>query len=261
MDVSEYLVRCIRNPDYSLPVGSVGNLVLDPQLSWEFRRMRDRAEHMGMEIGCRLLMRDRRLLVGVTILGTKTNVPLETPLKSVTLPTYIGNFHAHPYLRKMGPLANIGPSTGDLEIWLQHRPRNFPISIHFVFGGEWLYALVFRQGTRSLNDNDAREELINGGCSSDVGMQMEYLGQDESRYNIWHQGVNLVNDNDRNNNHDQSITSERDMWDQIPEMAGYFAALNLKMNVAWAEAYCYELYVANVLCIGRSRELKFNRLS
>lgn len=84
-----------------------------------------------------------RLTLGAEFKGEAERVNLDIAAQS-QLPTYIGDFHTHPYLEKYGRQYSIAPSNGDWTEWARNPPAAIRISVHFVASGTTLFLLVIR---------------------------------------------------------------------------------------------------------------------
>ena len=108
------------------------------------------SENRIIEYGANLFWRNDafRIIPGAIITGqSKTAVDMDTENMCRNY-EYVGDCHTHPYLKKMGPEAMVGPSSGDyMEWWLNH-PANFPFSLHFVLSGDAVFLLLTRDVTR-----------------------------------------------------------------------------------------------------------------
>lgn len=81
---------------------------------------REMTEAEGIEYGRNLFLEGDQIVSGVTIRGTQQDVTLDVEKASAD-PDYIGDFHVHPYRRKMSDTASIGFSTGDIDSYMRKR--------------------------------------------------------------------------------------------------------------------------------------------
>jgi hypothetical protein len=151
MELNTYIQSCHRNVNQSSP----SIITAATPLTNSFVETRDIAENFVLEYGHNLFYWGGNVRTGDRIRGQKTTVVVgqrdHYPLRTRYSPM-IGDFHVHPYAKKLSESAIIGPSSGDIETWTRNRhqfyddlePAFKKIEIHFVFAGTYLFLLVFR---------------------------------------------------------------------------------------------------------------------
>jgi FYVE zinc finger len=200
-------------------------LVLSRALIDLFTALTAQSENRIIEHGANLFWRNDRIIPGGIITGqSKTAVDMDTK-NMFRNHEYVGDCHTHPYLKKMGPEAMVGPSSGDyMEWWLNH-PANFPFSLHFVLSGDAVFLLLTRDVTR-LGDKP-------------LGVAQRTVAPDTAIIN------EPMHDLDTSEVYSkaQAANKERDFWKiNFPNIPREFAQANLDMNIGLATALSFEYY-------------------
>jgi hypothetical protein len=237
MELERYVEGCIAAAEFK----TERTLVLGPPLLVTFRNLRGSSELDVKERGVYLYWDSnaRQLQVSKTIGGTATRLDLDT--KTVCNDSrYIGDCHTHPYKRKMGPEARIGPSSGDHEEWWNYPPTKFQnFGIHFVISSATAFLLVTRAKTRYIKVADTSKRL--GESYRNVTYDGEALTPINEKAQSDEKFAILMGGNDYNAQ--QKAISEDKNLKGAPAA---FAAANLKMNVELANRLDFEYYVGEM---------------
>jgi len=228
--IDEFLAQSRSNPMLAIPT----SLEISGGLAQIFFMGREQAEAEGVEYGSSLFWMGKRLVSDEPIRGTQESTPLDTQQNS-QIPQYAGNWHVHPYKQRMSNTVSIGPSTADLNIWLnlQQNGRVLPIRLHFVIAGPKLWLVVMYPWT------DPDPALANG-VNTDISQVQAWLYGDENRFELWHSAVHRINDATTLQN---KIITDRLMNDALPGHAAIFAGASLQMNRNLARRHQYGLYI------------------
>ncbi len=84
-----------------------------------------------------------------TYIGSHNQVDLESDKIYLELP-YIGDFHVHPYQKKYGESAAIGPSSGDWSGWHKYFPTHKKCGVFVVASGDQIFLIIFRKKLATL---------------------------------------------------------------------------------------------------------------
>jgi hypothetical protein len=237
MDLNEYVQSCIARAEFK----TERILVLGPPLLTTFRNLRGASELDVKERGVYLYWdaTSNQLQASKTIGGTATRLDLDTKTVCKDL-RYIGDCHTHPYKRKMGPEARIGPSTGDYEEWWRFPPTNFQkFGIHFVVSSATVFLLITRAKTDHVYVADVGKKLEAAYRSvtydGDALAPVNGRAQNDEKFAL------LMGENDYNAQQ-RAIAADKD----LRGVPAAFAAANLKMNIELANRLTFEYYVGEM---------------
>jgi hypothetical protein len=237
MDLDRYVESCIAASEFKTERA----LVLGPPLLTTFRNLRGASELDVKERGVYLYWDTtiKQLQSSKTIGGTATRLDLDT--KTVCNDSrYVGDCHTHPYKRKMGPEARIGPSAGDHEEWWNFPPASFKnFGIHFVISSAAVFLIVTRARTSYIKVADTSKKL------NETYRTVTYDGtalapinekaQTDDKFAILMGGQDY-------NAQQKAISSDKD----LKGAPAAFAAANLKMNLELANKLGFEYYVGEM---------------
>ncbi|MGX9966487.1 hypothetical protein ACVFYP_24400 [Roseomonas sp. F4] len=231
MVIEDFLVQSRSNPHLAIP----SQLEVGGGLAQVFFQGREEAEAEGVEYGSSLYWAANRVVTDEPIRGHQTGVQLNTRENS-QIPSYVGNWHVHPYKQKMCNTASIGFSTEDIGIFLGVIPppdRRFDIRLHFVIAGPKLWLMVIYPWT-SQREGEAWP------VETDVSALLNFIGSSDSSYTRWHDAQAVIGGNGTLR---ERIVAERMMCDDIPGYGAVFAKASRRMNKALAEHHQYGLYI------------------
>jgi hypothetical protein len=231
MDIDDFVTQFDSNPLCSIPQ----QLNIRPTLARILFMHREMAEQEGIEYGRNLFLEGGQIVTGPTMKGDQTSVQMDNTT-AATFPEYIGDFHVHPYRRKMADGVSIGFSTGDIDTYTATKQLNGQISLlrfHMVVAGPKVWLIVMYPWTQLKPVGSPEGD-------TDVQTSLLFLGQSEARFNRWHDGVSAMNDLP---GLDDKIAAERLMWQDIPEYPAVFAKANKTMNRNLAKFHKYGLYI------------------
>lgn len=230
MDLDDYVQAFGDNPLMPIP----RNLNIRATLAQILFLVREKAEAEGVEYGRTLWFEDGHVVSGVTVRGEQTSVSLDTT-EQATFDEYIGDFHVHPYRRKMSETVSIGFSTGDIDTYLNTKRVGTQASLlrlYIVVAGPKVWLIIIYPWT-------LKEPQGSPQGTGDVEASLDYIDR-TGRTDRWHSGVNETNDA---RGLDNKIAAERRMWDEIPGYPAIFAKANKEMNRNLAEWHKYGLYI------------------
>jgi hypothetical protein len=225
MFLEQYIER-FTHPLYPTPLA----LDVSGTLAGTFVRLRDTAEAQGVEYGCNLFYLAGSIDVDHGRRGDQTATDLDSA-RQKGHPGFCGDFHVHPYARKMSETVSIGFSTTDVVDNVENVTSTFMIRFHFVAAGPRLWLIVMYPFSKST---------VGGPLTTDITVARDFLSKPPQRNQIWRDGINNRN---LAPNVEDKIKSERAMWDQIPEYPAVFADANLAMNQQLAANQAYGLYI------------------
>jgi hypothetical protein len=227
MYVDKYATAIRNNPLMPEP----HMLQISGTLGAGFIQIRNEAEEEGIEYGCNLYLIRDTVEVGRVRKGEQTSVDLGTTRQSKN-ELYVGDFHVHPYRRKMSSKATVGFSTGDIDSYLTTKTRRSYVRFHFVFAGTELWLIVMYRWTKTQGTGPIPKTF-------DTNVGLEYLEQ-VGGYKDWETamsrkgGATTLTD---------KIQIERTLWKKYPKYQAIFSGANYDMNVEFARHYQYSLYV------------------
>ena len=155
MFVEQYLERFSSNPLMPEPAA----LDIGGALARTMMTIRDSAEAQGIELGCNIYFLAGSFDIGMPRTGDQTAVNLDTQHQSRN-DSFVGDFHVHPYARKMSPTASVGFSTGDTDSYLTTNSKHM-LRFHFVAAGPKLWLIVTYPWNSAAG---ARAAANNVGC-------------------------------------------------------------------------------------------------
>ena len=191
-----------------------------------FNQMISQSEREVKEYGLNLFWQLDSVMPGDIIPGLgKTAVDMKTSTFK-DHHEYIGDCHTHPYLRKMGPGVDVGPSSSDYMEWWSNPPSNFNVALHFVLSGETVFLILTRDITSmgvTLLGN------VQGGVTPDTPIINEPM------YDI-----NVAEAYGKA----QTEGKEVEFWKKrYPTLPKEFADANIVMNCQLAQALNFEYYL------------------
>jgi hypothetical protein len=230
MDLDDYVRDFGSNPFMTSPQ----SVNIRSTLARVLYLVRETAETEGVEYGRTLWYENGQIASGQTIRGEQTSVSLDTDVQA-TFDEYIGDFHVHPYRRKMSDTASIGFSTGDIETYLKTKRASNQVSalrLYIVVAGPKVWLIIIYPWTQKDPQGQPKG-------TGDVEAALEYIDK-TGKYDRWHSGVNEMN---QAKSLDSKIAAEQRMWGDIPGYPAIFAKANKQMNRNLAEWHQYGLYI------------------
>ncbi|MFO1140187.1 MAG: hypothetical protein U1E41_14055 [Paracoccus sp. (in: a-proteobacteria)] len=181
------LADLFENPDFHRFWG----IRLPSNLKNKFLEIQDASEETGYEHGCSLYY-DPTLRSIIARHEYKSESPSAVNLKNKDhskTKYYCGDFHTHPFKKKVGDGVSVGPSgtEGDWKEWFCHPPRekndqNSNINgIHFVASGKLLYLIVIPYtSTQTHEYDDLQCDIPDGwGASLTDDQQMKFADAEQ----------------------------------------------------------------------------------
>jgi hypothetical protein len=229
MELSAYLGNCFDNAKY--PTYYTLSLSFGPVLR-ALRSLRHVSETAGKEYGFKLTASPTgRLTAGTPIEGSEQNVELKTKEWHLDR-TYIGDCHTHPYQLKMGPAAEIGPSSGDYKEWWTYPPTGFRLAVHFVISVDRVFLVVSRIKTVS-------------------GLRFTTKPESETLKTYARENLKIAaeafDDYHRLKTYPEKLRARKQAWDRYaPKAAQEFAAENLAFNLDMARLLRFEFYAGRL---------------
>ncbi|RZF30132.1 hypothetical protein EVC45_08960 [Paraburkholderia sp. UYCP14C] len=202
-------------------------LVLSRALVDGFTNLIGQSESRMVEYGMNLYWRVNQLVPGPVFVGLQggTAVDMHTAAECQNH-EYVGDCHTHPYLKKMGAKAMLGPSSSDYMEWWLNNPKNFNFGLHFVVSGDSVFLILTRNTTRL---GHASLQGAMRGTVEDTNVINEPIRSD----------IDLAETFSKVKN----TTRELDFWkSNFPDHARQFTDANLAMNVALADSLAFEYY-------------------
>jgi FYVE zinc finger len=200
-------------------------LVSSRALVDRFATLIRKSEREVIEYGTNLFWRNDKVLPGDLIQGqSKTAVDMKTA-QLCTHHEYLGDCHTHPYLKKMGPAATVGPSSGDYMEWWINYPKSYDLSLHFVLSGSTVFLLLTRDITK------LGHPLLG---NAQMGVQSDTSVINQPMYDL---DTSVAYDNAQKQN------KELEFWKtNFPAIPSQFADANIDMNKALATSLSFEYY-------------------
>jgi hypothetical protein len=227
MFLEQYLERFQSNPLMPDPAA----IDLGGTLATGMMQVRDKAETAGVEHGCNLYYLAGNFELGAPHTGTQVSVSLDTVRESANR-AFVGDFHVHPYSRKMSSEVSIGFSTDDIEGYLAITTR-YSLKFYFVAAGNKLWLIIIYPWTQAQGAGPVPTVF-------DVAKGQSFMSDEKARYAAW---TNMINQRNSAVGTDAKIAIERNLWDSIPEFPAVFATANLTMNHQLANHHRYGLYI------------------
>lgn len=239
MELNEYVGYCVATDDF--PTRQF--LTLSAPLVSAFRRLRGSSELDVRERGVHLLWNAHTGEVQpgtITMVGQGTAVDLKIQAIRTDF-HYIGDCHTHPYRRKMGPEARIGPSTGDYMEWWLYPPAHFKIALHFVVSSATIFLVLTRAATERIGISTKGQtvDAVFGEVTSDTAAlsAIQTKSMDDDEFN-----KEYLRATEKNDYKTQLELIER----HFPGIAARFAEASLAMNVEMANKLRFEYYVGEM---------------
>ncbi len=232
MLLDHYVAKCLNNAQfYTQDVLEVGGTLAD-----KFRNRIQLSETNVQELGFNLFWLSGSVWAGQYLQGSAsgTSISLDTD-QARQKPAYIGDFHTHPYEKKMGQGAKPAFSNGDLVEYCARPPLHKPISLHFVASSDVLYLLLFRGAPPAVPDfsvtiNEA--ERLNEHVLNNDRFNRAFLSA--------HERTGMAR-----------WTAEKTAWSTFAPKAGAeFTEDTLRMNIELANHHGYELYSGSLAGVG-----------
>lgn len=228
MEINKYIKNCLKNSNFA----TQDELRIDRKstLMANFINLRDLSENDGKECGFKLVVKQTgHLGAGPLIRGTETRLELDTKTWCKEA-TYIGDCHTHPYLRKMGDDAEIGPSSGDYKEWGTYPPNGYNIAVHFVISIRKVFLVFMRIKTIADRDSGKTEsQTLNDYCNNNLELAI------------------AANDDYPKLSYQAKLERRKDAWDRYaPNAAAEFARENMAYNLDMAKIRRFEFYVGDL---------------
>lgn len=228
MDLDDYVRDFGNNPLMSPPQ----TLNIRAPLAQVLYGVRELAETEGVEYGRTLWFDDGAITSGVTIRGNQESVT-QNP-EDTTFDEYIGDFHVHPYRRKMSDTASIGFSTGDISVYLKSKPTQGQnmLRLYMVVAGPKVWLIIIYPWSKKEPGGEPKG-------TGDVAASLNFIDS-SGKADRWSRGNHEINEASLLND---KIAAERRMWDEIPGYPAIFAKANKEMNRNLAAWHSYGLYI------------------
>ncbi|HEX5752366.1 MAG TPA: hypothetical protein VFZ09_39540 [Archangium sp.] len=232
MLLDHYIASCLGNAQYytqsELKVGSV--------LADKIRGRIQLSEANVQELGFNLFWLSSKLWAGQFLQGSAsgTTISLDTT-NARQKPGYIGDFHTHPYEKKMGGGAKLPFSNGDLVEYFDKPPLHQPISLHFVASSDQLYLIVFRGTPPAEPDFTV--------TTPEVVRLNEHMMNNDKLSTAYMKADSLTGM--------AKWAAMKKAWENhAPQAAAEFAEDTLRMNLDLANHHGYEFYMGSLAGTG-----------
>jgi hypothetical protein len=234
MHLNEYVESCISHAQFK----TKHNLTLVPPLLTTFRNLRTLSEADVHERGVNLYWNKntKQVEASETKVGTSTGLDLGTKKECAT-DRYIGDCHTHPYERKYGVEAHIGPSISDYQEWWVNPPqqsRFHNFALHFVISNATVFLLITRAQTKHL-ETQLVEAIKQAPSDHPPLTPIDDRCSDEPDF------ADLMSGKDYGAQK-RAIASDS----RLKEVPARFAAANRKMNIDLANKLICEYYIGQM---------------